>query len=142
MEVSLVPPNMLEALWPKLFPHLQKAADYTYGRYGPEDIFDMAATRNAHMWVALEDDNVVGITVTRFWQYPRKLALDVMFLGGTNWDEWKDDMFDIIQRWARDSKCDVIESSGRPGFAKVFKSRGYTPLWQVFEFPVVGGQDG
>jgi hypothetical protein len=146
MEVSLVPSEMVQAIWPRVFPHLTKAAEYTFGRYEPEDIFDFVVTGGAHMWVALREDAIEGVTITRFWQYPRKLCLDVVFLGGENWEDWKDDMFDILQRWATESGCDVIESSGRPGFARAFKDRGYTPLWQVFEFPVtstgVGGQNG
>lgn len=143
IEVSLVPPDLIPGLWPRIFPHLTKAAEYTFGRYEAEDILEFVMHGGAHMWVALDDEGVKGITVTRFWEYPRKRCLDVVFLGGEDWDEWKDAMFDIIQRWASESGCDVIESSGRPGFARAFKDRGYTPLWQVFEFPVnaegVGG---
>ena len=143
IEVSLVPPELIPGLWPRIFPHLTKAAEYTFGRYEAEDILEFVMRGGAHMWVALDDEGVKGITVTRFWEYPRKRCLDVVFLGGEDWDEWKDAMFDIIQRWASESGCDVIESSGRPGFARAFKDRGYTPLWQVFEFPVnaegVGG---
>jgi hypothetical protein len=146
MEVSLIPPQLIDGLWPRIFPHLSKASEYTFGRYEPEDILEFVVSGGAHLWVIFDDQDIVGITVTRFWQYPRKKCLDVMFLGGENWNEWKDIVFDTLQRWASDSDCAAIESSGRVGFARVFKSRGYTPLWQVFEFPVVqagvGGQNG
>lgn len=136
MEISLVPPEMVPGLWPHIFPHLAKAAEYTFGRYEPEDIFEFVTRGGAHMWVALDDEGVKGVTVTRFWEYPRKRCLDVVFLGGESGDEWKDDLVHTLKRWAKDSNCDVIESSGRPGFARVFKDHGYTPLWQVFELPV------
>jgi hypothetical protein len=146
MEVSLVPTQLIEGLWSLIFPHLSKASEYTFGRYEPEDIFEYVISGDAHLWVAFDDGYIVGITVTRLWEYPRKKCLDVMFLGGEDWADWKDIMFDTLQRWARDSGCAAIEASGRVGFARVFKSRGYTPLWQVFEFPVVqagvGGQNG
>jgi hypothetical protein len=146
MEVSLIPAEFVSGLLPKLFPHINKAAKYTFGRYEPEDIVDAVLDEEAHLWVVIEGEDILGVTITRFWQYPRKKCLDVMFLGGEDWDEWRDNMFDILQRWASDNGCDAIESSGRTGFARVFKSRGYTPLWQVFEFPVgeagVGGQNG
>lgn len=144
MEVSLIPAAFVGDLMPRLFPHLSKAAEYTFGRYEPEDIIDAVLDWEAHLWVAFDAENISGITVTRFWKYPRKKCLDVLFLGGEDWDNWRDDMFDTLQRWASDNGCDAIESSGRPGFARVFKDRGYTPLWQVFEFPVMGlgGQNG
>jgi hypothetical protein len=146
IEVSLVPPELVEGLWPRIFPYLSGASEYTFGRYEPEDILEFAVSGDAHLWVVFKGEDIVGITVTRLWQYPRKKCLDVMFLGGENWDEWKDIVFDTMQRWAYDSGCAAIEASGRVGFARVFKDRGYTPLWQVFEFPVIeagfGGQNG
>jgi hypothetical protein len=146
MEVSLVPHQLIDGLWPLIFPYLSKASEYTAGRYEPEDILEFTVSGDAHLWVVFDGDDITGITVTRFWQYPRKKCLDVMFLGGENWDEWKNIMFDTLHRWAHDSGCAAIEASGRVGFARVFKSRGYTPLWQVFEFPVVktgvGDQNG
>lgn len=146
MEVSLIPAEFVSGIMPHVFPHIAKAAEYTFGRYEPEDIIDAVLDGEAHLWAAFEDDRIFGVTVTRFWQYPRKKCLDVLFLGGGDWADWRDNMFDTLQQWASDSGCDAIESSGRPGFARVFKSRGYTPLWQVFEFPVVntelGGQNG
>lgn len=140
--VSLVPPEILDALEERVRPYLTKAAEFTFGRYEPEDIMQFVRSGNAHLWVALRDDNVIGITVTRFWEYPRKRCLDVVFLGGEDWDGWKDRMFDMLDRWSQDSGCDAIEASGRTGFARVFKDRGYTPLWQVFEFPVTQGAGG
>lgn len=144
MEISLIPAEHVGGIVPLIFSHLSKAAKYTFGRYEPEDIIDAVLDGEAHLWVAFDAETVSGITVTRFWQYPRKKCLDVLFLGGEDWDSWRGDMFDTLQRWADDNGCDVIESSGRTGFARVFKSHGYTPLWQVFEFPVtgLGGQNG
>jgi hypothetical protein len=144
MEVSLVPPQLIDGLWPRIFPHLSKASEYTFGRYEPEDILDIVAGGEAHLWVVFDGADIVGITITRFWQYPRKRCLDMLFIGGDDGFSWKDPMLETLQRWARDNGCDVIESSGRPGFARAFKDDGYKMLWQVYELPVtgLGGQNG
>jgi hypothetical protein len=146
MEVSLVPPQLIDGLWPRIFPHLSKASDYTFGRYEPEDILEFVVSGEAHLWVVFDDEDIVGITVTRFWEYPRKKCLDMVFIGGDEGFSWKDPMLEILQRWARDNGCEAIESSGRPGFARAFKDDGYKMLWQVYELPVtasgIGGQNG
>jgi hypothetical protein len=146
MEVSLVPPQLIDGLWPRIFPHLSKASDYTFGRYEPEDILEFVVSGDAHLWVVFDGEDIIGITVTRFWEYPRKKCLDMVFIGGDEGFSWKDPMLEILQRWARDNGCDAIESSGRVGFARAFRDDGYKMLWQVYELPVtasgIGGQNG
>lgn len=124
---------------------MRKAAEHTGDRFTSHDIFEFVLNGQGQLWGAFHKDAPVGITVTRVIQYPRKKCLDVVFLGGEDWDGWRDAMYDIVERWARDTGCEAIESLGRSGFARVFKQRGYQPLWQVFEFPVnagAGGYDG
>lgn len=146
IEVSLVPPELVRGLWPRVFPYLSSAAEYTFGRYEPEDIVEFVLSGQAHLWIVLDGDDIKGVTITRFWQYPRKNCLDLVFLAGDDGFSWKDEMLSTLQNWARDSGCDVIEASGRAGLARAFKDDGYRVLWQVFELPVAeagfGGQNG
>jgi hypothetical protein len=146
MEVSLVPPELAEGLWPRIFPHLSRAAEYTFGRYEPEDIFDAVLSGQIHLWIVIDGDEIIGITATRFWQYPRKKCLDMVFIAGDEGLSWKDAMLSVLQHWAYDNGCEVIESSGRPGFSRALKDDGYRLLWQVYELPVaeagLGGRDG
>jgi hypothetical protein len=115
---------------------MEKAAEYTYGRYLPEDILDSIVQYDHHLWLAFEGEDIKGITVTRFAQYPRIRCLDMVFCAGDEGMEWKDPMLKILQHWAYDNHCDRIESSGRVGWAKIFKNDGYKALWQVYELPV------
>lgn len=146
IEVSLVPPELVRGLWPRVFPYLSSAAEYTFGRYEPEDIVEFVLSGQAHLWIVLDGDDIKGVTITRFWQYPRKNCLDLVFLAGDDGFSWKDEMLSTLQNWARDSGCDVIEASGRAGLARAFKDDGYRVLWQVFELPVAeagfGDQNG
>lgn len=135
MQVSLVPPNMVISLYPKLAKHLQRAADYTFGRYEPEDIVELVSSGRAQLWVAIDDEVVNGLAVTHAITYPRKKCLEVIFISGEELCKWRAPMLQMLQHWAYDSGCSCIESSGRPGFSRVFKSDGYRLLWQVFELP-------
>jgi hypothetical protein len=38
MEVTLVPTEHIEMIWPKIESYMKGAADYTYGRFTEEDI--------------------------------------------------------------------------------------------------------
>lgn len=137
MRVALVPVDQVENIRPAVFSHVETAAEYTYGRFTTEDIFTAITDYEHTLWVAYDTDAVIkGIVVTALKQYPRMRALDLTFLGGDEGFSWKDEMLRVLQCWAFDNHCDVIESSGRFGWAKVFKADGYKPLWQVYELPV------
>lgn len=142
MQVTLVPREHVLSMWPKIRPHAVQAADYTYGRFEPEDLLDAALEGRFDVWVPYEGLEVLGVVFTAFTIYPRKKYLDMTFIGGDEGMRWKDPMLSTLQAWARDNGCDGIESSGRLGWAKVFKGDGYKMLWQVFELPVAAEEVG
>ena len=81
------------------------------------------------------EKEIKGAVVTMISQYPRKKYLDMLFTGGIELENWKEPMLDLLQKWAFDNKCDGIESTGRPGWAKIFKANGHKPLWHTYELP-------
>ena len=136
MQVSLIPSEHAYEVASRMYPYMEQAAHYTYGRYTADDILDSITQYDHQLWIAFEGEEVKGITVTYFKHYPRKKCLDLVFCAGDEGMEWKDPMLKMLQHWAYDNECDDIEATGRLGWAGIFKSDGYKPLWQVFELPV------
>ena len=86
---------------------------------------------------AFEDfENVYGAVVTEISQYPQTRALIMHFTGGKQLPKWKTPMLEVLQQFARDNECNIIESYGRPGWEKVFKNDGYKPRFIFYELPV------
>lgn len=137
-KVTMVPQEHLEQLWPRIEHFMQRAADYTYGRYTVDDILKTVTDYGHTLWVAFNDKGFSGAVVTDFTDYPRKRYLDMVFVGGDDGLEWKDEMLVMLRRWAADNGCVGIESSGRLGWSKIFKDDGYKPLWQTYELPIDG----
>jgi len=48
----------------------------------------------------------------------------------------KNEMLQLLQQFARDNQCAVIESYGRPGWGKVFEKDGYKARFIYYELPV------
>ena len=136
MKVSMVPTKHVTDIWDAVMPHLKKAADYTYGRFDVEDILDCITDYEHTLWIAFDEESIKGAVVTMIRQYPRKKYLDMVFTGGVELEKWKKPMLELLQKWAFDTECDGIESVGRPGWAKIFKSDGHKPLWNTYELPV------
>lgn len=136
IQVSFVPAEHAQGLWPQLQPYMEQAAEYTYGRYTADDILDSVIQYDHHLWIAFVGAEIKGFTVTRIAQYPRIKCLDMVFCAGDDGMDWKQPMLKMLQHWGHDSGCDRIECSGRVGWAKIFKDDGYKALWQVYELPV------
>ena len=103
--------------------------------YEVRDIYWAIVDYDHHLWIAFDGDEIKGAVVTNIAQYPRKRYLCMSFCGGIELEKWKDPMLKMLQHWAFDNRCDGIEATARPGWAKIFKNDGHVPLWHTFELP-------
>jgi hypothetical protein len=90
----------------------------------------------ATLWVAVVEGVICGAVITNIVAYPQCSFLNMAFCGGDAVKKWKDPMLQLLQRFAREHGCQGIESSGRPGWAKVFKDNGYKANWVTYELPI------
>ena len=133
----MVPKEHVLAIWERIAPLMEGAADYTFGRYTVDDMLTSVMDYEHTLWIAFnEDKEVRGATITCIKQYPRKRYLDMVFVGGEDGFGWKDEMLRMLQHYAYDMNCDGIESAGRLGWSKIFKNDGYKMLWQTYELPI------
>jgi hypothetical protein len=133
---SLILPKDLKEFWPKIKDHLMKSVKYTYGRYNLQNIHDAILHRNYHLWVVCVDGVYKGAVVTNITEYPQKKFLCMHFTGGYDLKEWKQPMLDKLRKFAIDMNCDGIESSGRPGWVKIFSNNGVRASWITYELPL------
>lgn len=138
MIVSMVPPDRVHECWHNVAGFMERAAEYTFGRFYADDIYDLVTQRDDHhLWVAFDEaGHFYGAVVTNFVEYPNRRVLGMQFCGGDELHLWKEPMLELLKRWARDTQCDAIESTGRKGWAKIFANDGYKVQWVTYELPV------
>ena len=88
------------------------------------------------LWIAFENEVIYGVVVTEIVEYPQMKALVMHFTGGKELPKWKDEMLALLQKYARDKQCSIIESYGRRGWGNVFKNDGYKERFTFYELPV------
>jgi len=133
---SYVPTEHVHNVWPHIRDFVANATKYTYGRYEPEDVLDLLFFHNHQLWIAIDGDKIIGCIITTVVKYPRKQVLSCPFVTGEDFKRWKYPMLRLLGQWATDNKCEVLESTARIGWSRVFKDDGYTGMWQAFELPV------
>ncbi len=137
MYVSYIPTEHVEAVWPSIEEYMDGAAKYTYGRFTKEDILAGLMTKPQQLWIAFDDENAIyGAVVTQVCEYPRMNTLVMHFTGGRELPKWKSEMLELMQKFARDNNCTLIESYGRNGWGKVFKDDGFRERFMFYELPV------
>lgn len=142
MIISLVPLEHVLDVWPAVAEYIQNALEYTRGRYELEDVLERVENGEFLLWIAFDGERIKGCVITDMMQYPRKKFLGCPFVTGDEFASWKQPMFEMLQRFARDNNCEGIEATARPGWSRVFKDDGYEAMWQTFQLPAAGVNNG
>ena len=136
IKISLILPEYVDSVWGEVEGYIDEAAEHSYGRYKTEDIKAVILDGSRQLWIAYDDSCVYGAVVTQVVSYPRINALAFHFIGGVEGLKWKTPMLLMLQRFAKDCNCGVIESIGRVGWLKIFGPEGATHKGIFFEIPV------
>lgn len=141
VEVSAVPKEYAERVWPEIEKFAGRAAKYSYGRYEAEDVLDLVLHHDYALWIAIDDREIIGFVTTTFANYPHAKYLKLAFCGGKARKKWQAPILHLLRRWARDNGCEGLEASGRPGWVKILGQDGHTPLWNTFQLPLDDDKD-
>lgn len=124
MQVSLVPPDHIDAVWAEVKPWLEPAVAVTNGRYTTQDVHRLLAENRLTLWIAFDDSGIHGCQVTQIIDYPSRRVLGSLFTAGRRLRQWREPMMSVLLRWAADTDCTAIEGQGREGWIKLLEPYG------------------
>lgn len=132
---SAVPPAYIPYAWEHVEPLLQPAVDRCNGRWNINDVLGALISGHYRLWVVFDKstETYTAAMVTQTVSYPRYKMIAVQFLGGEGFEQWGDELLDLLERYAKESGCRGIESTARFGFWPFFKRRGYSKVCAVYE---------
>jgi hypothetical protein len=123
----------IDKVWDKVKPLLQKALDYSDGKYGLEDVYRALSQREMQLWLVFDErGEICAICITRVICYPREKRAAIVFASGTGVMEWVHHN-ETIQAWAKSEGCASLEIYGRPGWEKVLAPYGYQKIHTVLK---------
>ena len=128
MKIHLIPVGQVSGVLPALLPYLTKSEKWTRGRAGVDDILRFVLNGQMQLWVAHQDNIVYGHVITEIKDYPRCKMLTVQYCAGeeNHMQYAEDEMFDLLDRFAKDAGCAGVEFVGRPGWRKQANKYGYS----------------
>jgi hypothetical protein len=114
-----VPKEDVFLIWTQVAPLLSKALDGTY------DIIDVerGLQENRFQLFISWNNGVESAVITEVAEYPKAKILRYVLAGGTNLDNWLEEIQEVIERFAKRNNCTQLEVAGRKGWVK--KLKGY-----------------
>jgi hypothetical protein len=127
MKASLVPPGMVSNVIPALLPYLRESEKWARGRATVDDILRFVFTGQMQLWIGHEENTIYGHVITEIKEYPQCKMLVVQYCAGEpNHMQYVDDeIFDLLDRFAKDTGCSGVEFVGRPGWRKQAEKYGF-----------------
>ena len=119
MTAGLISPEDAVKIWDRVGPMLQKVVDHTEGELQPEDFLDNIVNKYMHLWLAVEDADILMAMVTQIIEYPRRKTLRIIALSGKNFKETHSQFNDMIESFAIQAGCSGLELWGRKGWKKM-----------------------
>lgn len=125
--VDIVPvhPSKLDVVWPTVEPWLRRAMEHGPGLYEPEDVLEGCRKTEFLLWVAIENERVIGMTVTSLDKYPRRTVANIRWGGGETHEgrKWLHAMVRTLKAWGKHFGADLLGGSGRRGWLRGFGFR-------------------
>ncbi len=133
MRVSLVPQEAIGSVWKDVDGILKRAVDTVKDKSEVIDILTGIYEGMYVLWVVMnEDDKIVAAFTTRLIQYPRRRALALDWVGGTQMKEWEDQLIDTMKRYGNELGCSHLEGYGRKGWGRALKKYGFYPEYIAY----------
>ena len=133
MRVSLVPQEAIGSVWKDVDGILKRAVDTVKDKSEVIDILTGVYEGMYALWVVMnEDDKIEAAFTTRLIQYPRRRALALDWVGGTQMKEWEDQLIDTMKRYGNELGCSHLEGYGRKGWGRALKKYGFYPEYIAY----------
>lgn len=127
MKASLVPPGMVSSVIPAILPYLKESEKWARGRATVDDILRFVLNGQMQLWIGHEENTIYGHVVTEIKEYPQCKMLTVQYCAGepNHMQYVGDEIFDLLDRFAKDAGCAGVEFVGRPGWRKQADKHGF-----------------
>jgi hypothetical protein len=128
-----VPKEAVGSVWKDVDEILKRAVDTVKDKSEVIDILTGVYEDMYALWVVMnEDDKVIAAFTTRLIQYPRRRALALDWVGGTQMKEWEDQLIDTMKRYGNELGCSHLEGYGRKGWGRALKKYGFYPEYIAY----------
>lgn len=125
--IIIAKPEMLDSLWPSVEKLLSRCVESSSGEH---DLGDMKHRIEGEKCLLLGIINsrsqLHGVVTIERIDYPSgKSVIGITSAAGDGVESWIDPLWEAIEGIAKDQSCTEVRIIGRPGWARLLRSRGW-----------------
>jgi hypothetical protein len=126
-KITIVPIPLIEVLWRRFIPHLEKAIELSHGDATEESIKNRALSGNSLIVIVTSGADIYAVTTVEVVSYDSGLkSLLIPMMGGTEVYDWGPPYLEFAKQIARNLGCRELRGiSARDGWMRVLKSHGW-----------------
>lgn len=130
--IHSVPTRLVEDLWPAIEPHVKRACKF-HPFMSSSDVKEVILWGAARLFVATKPGGIAGFAVMEVVQYPSRKVANVLAAGGEHGflSVAVNDLLPVLQAWGREQDADAFAITGRPGWVRALRSKGFQNLSYV-----------
>ena len=122
--IHSIPFAHVAGLWKDIEPFLQSVVDRSYGRWPIDKIEQDCITGQCQVWIVKENDKLISVVLTEIEPDSVTIVAGV----GTNRHKWQSKLLNAIEEWTKAIGKKYIIAITRPGWASLFKGKGYREI--------------
>jgi len=139
LQITVVPPAVVDVVWPQASAMLDKAVQTTYPRYNIESVRAELDRGTLALWLVLDSATPVAAFTTRIAAYPKSRGLCMDWIGGTRMREWLPLAQPLMEQYARDHGCTHLEGYGRKAWGRWLQRYGWEPEYIAYRMELTNG---
>jgi len=135
--IFLVEPRMVGRVWDLVEHFIISAMQRGHDTHTVEEIQRDVARGRLRVWIVHEDGLAVACALTM----QDGAVLRVTHLGGTEAENWLEELINTWVEWGFGQDCDRIEMTGRLGWIRKLKPYGFSEDYVKMSKPIGGGDE-
>lgn len=123
---------MVPLLWDQIVPMLELPIEHSNGELSVEGMYErIMDDQMLVLTIYVENKLSACVTVEKKEFATGKTTLNCTTVGGSDMNEWMDQLNDVLEGLAKDYGCEEIYIVGRPGWERMLKKLNYKKIHTV-----------
>lgn len=139
VNMLMVPPAALEALWPDI----ERRLGPLFDEYPLESLDDLKTTLSSaqrQCWLCLDGESIAAVAITQITIYPQAKVLELVALAGEGVVERIGEMHEWLAAAAVERGCSILQVIGRRGWGRALRKVGAEPAAVLYRMEIGNGR--